>query len=115
MEKDENDVGTSIKNVIRQTIEDISEGLKDKKLDLMSTIDFELSVVTQQGSNGKIDLKVLGLKKDVATQNIQKIRFSVGDPTKPEQDMKRAKNFIKILFKEAKKMDNPKKVRKKRK
>ena len=105
MKKEGVNIGSPVKTFISQTVKEIEDGLP-KNYDLTSNIDFELSVVNQQTNNGKIDLRVVGIGGGISTQNIQKVRFSVGDPKKAEQQVKK---FVNILKDIAETMDKKKK------
>jgi len=96
---DKNSLGSPVNTFVAQTIKEIENGLPEN-YDLTSNIDFELSVANQQAGNGKIDLRVLGLGGETSTQNVQKVRFSVGDPKKSEQQVKKFVNIIKEMAKE---------------
>lgn len=101
------DIGSPVKHFVSQSIKEIEAGMP-KGYALTSNIDFELSVVNKQMKGGKVDLRVLSLGGDVATQNTQKVRFSVGDPKLVEQQ---AKKLFKILKEVG---EEPKKKRKKK-
>lgn len=90
------DIGSPIKTFVNQTLKEINDGLP-KGYDLTSSVDFELSVVNNTSKKGKIDVRVLSLGGDINAQNTQKVRFSIGDPNKAEQQ---ARNVFKILKEE---------------
>ncbi|VVB82723.1 Uncharacterised protein [uncultured archaeon] len=86
--------GSPVKKFVSQTIKEITDGLP-KDYALTSNIDFELSVVSERLKKGEVDLKVLNLGGNASNQSIQKVRFSVGDPKKAEQQTKRAFKMLK--------------------
>jgi len=88
------DIGSPIKNFVNQSVKEIEAGMP-KGYEVTSGIDFELSVVNRQQKGGKIDLRVLSLGGDVATQNTQKVRFSIGNPKQIEQQTRNAMKILK--------------------
>ena len=84
---------STVAKFVSESIEDIRSGLPEG-FRINDKIDFEVSVITTEGADGKIDVKLASIGSNVASQNIQKIRFSVIDEKSQAKNMKQAKELL---------------------
>ena len=69
---------TSLKEVVRSTIEQIKQGLP-RGCRLQGTVDFDLAVVNLADASDEVDLRVVQFGGNVSQQEVQRITFRVAE------------------------------------
>jgi len=69
-----------IEEFIKKTYEGISAG-QNENFELMSNVEFELSVVVNKSGKGGIDLAIVGAGGKYSKESVSKIKFSMGNET----------------------------------
>lgn len=67
-----------IEEFIKKTFEGISAGANDN-FELMSNVEFELSVLVTKSGKGGIDLAIVGGGGQYSKESVSKIRFTMGN------------------------------------
>lgn len=97
---------TNLKEFIKKTLEEINAAMpKDYVLD--ESIEFEVSVTTNNTKSGGIEIKVVSGGISKANQLVQRVNFSVTNlKAKAQADKKVGETAIKVLAKGIKEINN---------
>jgi len=76
-----------IEEFIKKTYEGISAGENDN-FELMSNVEFELSVIVNKSGKGGIDLAIVGAGGKYSKESVSKIKFTMGDEVRFYNEMK---------------------------
>lgn len=87
----------SLKEFIRQTIEEINSGLPENYV-VDDAIEFEVSVSTTKTKSGGLEIKILTGEISNSNEFVQKVSFAViNEKHRSQSDKKNASNIIKYI------------------
>ena len=80
-----------LQDFIKSVSDEVSKSQKSGSFELLTPIDFEISISVKKEGKGGIELLVVGAGGKYEKNEVSRIRFSLGDPHSLEQVLKIAK------------------------
>jgi len=77
-----------LQDFIKSVTEEVSKSQKTGHFELLTPIDFEISISVKKEGKGRIELLVVGAGGKYEKNEVSKIKFSLGDPHSLEQTLK---------------------------
>ncbi len=87
----------NIKDFVTETIKEIKEGLPEG-FSISENIQFELSVITKEETQGKIGITVVSIDANTQIENLQKLKFAISDDKAQLKKMQDTKDMLSGFF-----------------
>ena len=84
---------------VAESIDQVKAGLPDDCA-LQGTFNFDVSLITTEESDGKLDIKLAGIGRKSENQQVHRLRFAIVDKKSQEQNAEFAVKMIRDLVSE---------------